>query len=73
MKLTWILVIALAGATAGLVFTRLEGDAPLIQGRTTEAYVGDRHARDFRIVDHGMGLRRVRVWEAPGCSATYSE
>jgi 6-pyruvoyl-tetrahydropterin synthase len=32
----------------------------------------------FREVKKGMGaegrhLRRVRVWEAPGCSATYSE
>lgn len=23
--------------------------------------------------DHGRHLRRVRVWEAPGCSATYLE
>jgi 6-pyruvoyltetrahydropterin/6-carboxytetrahydropterin synthase len=23
--------------------------------------------------DEGRSLRRVRVWEAPGCSATYSE
>jgi hypothetical protein len=23
--------------------------------------------------DEGRRLRRVRVWEAPGCSATYSE
>jgi len=23
--------------------------------------------------DEGRGLRRVRVWEAPGCSATYYE
>jgi murein DD-endopeptidase MepM/ murein hydrolase activator NlpD len=55
-------MIALAGAAAGLAFTRLEGDAPLIQGRTTESYVGDTHARDFSVVDHGMGVRRVRVW-----------
>jgi 6-pyruvoyltetrahydropterin/6-carboxytetrahydropterin synthase len=49
---------------------------PDLQGLSPSAEVVARYF--FREVRKGLGaegrlLRRVRVWEAPGCSATYSE
>jgi 6-pyruvoyltetrahydropterin/6-carboxytetrahydropterin synthase len=49
---------------------------PGLAGESPSAEVVARHF--FREVRSGMGaqghrLRRVRIWEAPGCSATYSE
>ncbi len=49
---------------------------PAFAGQSPSAEAVARHF--FREVRKGMGaegnyLRRVRVWEAPGCSATYSE
>jgi len=48
---------------------------PAFQGKSTSAEVVARYF--FEEVRKGLGpegglLRRVRVWEAPGCSATYS-
>lgn len=62
MRLIWILVIALAGAAAGLLLTRMEGDAPTISGRTTEVYVGSKYLQDFNVADDGMGVRSVSAW-----------
>ena len=49
-------------------------EAPAFQGVSPSAEVVARHF--FFEVQKGLGdegryLRRVRVWEAPGCSATY--
>jgi 6-pyruvoyltetrahydropterin/6-carboxytetrahydropterin synthase len=49
---------------------------PDFAGQSPSAEVVARYF--FREVKRGMGdegrlLRRVRVWEAPGCSATYAE
>jgi 6-pyruvoyl-tetrahydropterin synthase len=51
-------------------------DAPGLGGESPSAEVVARHF--FEEVRKGLGaegrlLRRVRVWEAPGCSATYAE
>jgi 6-pyruvoyltetrahydropterin/6-carboxytetrahydropterin synthase len=48
---------------------------PAFQGKSTSAEVVARYF--FEEVRKGLGpegglLRRVRVWEAPGCSATYA-
>ena len=47
-----------------------------LQGESPSAEVVARYIfRDLRLRlgDSGGLLRRVRVWEAPGCSATYYE
>jgi murein DD-endopeptidase MepM/ murein hydrolase activator NlpD len=66
MRFVWILILVIAGVTAGALFTRFERDAPGIQARTQTVYVGQQHTHEFRIVDEGMGLKSVRIWLTAG-------
>jgi len=64
------------GAVAARFHYRDLNDHQDLRGTSPSAEVVARHF--FREVRRGLGaegrlLRRVRVWEAPGCSATYAE
>jgi murein DD-endopeptidase MepM/ murein hydrolase activator NlpD len=66
MRFVWILILVLAGVTAGALFTRFERDAPSIQARTQTVYVGQQHTHEFRIIDDGMGIESVHIWLSTG-------
>jgi 6-pyruvoyltetrahydropterin/6-carboxytetrahydropterin synthase len=64
------------GEVAGRLHYKDINTHPAFAGRSPSAEAVARYF--FEEVRKGMGaegrrLRRVRVWEAPGCSATYSE
>jgi 6-pyruvoyl-tetrahydropterin synthase len=64
------------GEIAARFHYRDMNELPDLGGESPSAEVVARHF--FREVKKGLGpegrlLRRVRVWEAPGCSAAYSE
>ena len=64
------------GDVAGRFHYRDMNDHPDLAGTSPSAEVVARYF--FDEVRKGLGsegalLRRVRVWEAPGCSATYAE
>jgi murein DD-endopeptidase MepM/ murein hydrolase activator NlpD len=63
--LTWLLV-ALAGAIAGYLFTRFEGQAPVIQTSTARAYVSEAYEHQFRVSDEGTGLESIEIWLEAG-------
>lgn len=66
MRLLWILLVILAGSVAGFLFTRFEGDAPVIQTLTAPVAIGKEHVHSFRVTDEGTGVERVRVWLVAG-------
>jgi 6-pyruvoyltetrahydropterin/6-carboxytetrahydropterin synthase len=64
------------GEVAARFHYRDMNDHPDLAGLSPSAEVVARHF--FHEVSKGLGadgrqLRRVRVWEAPGCSATYAD
>jgi 6-pyruvoyl-tetrahydropterin synthase len=64
------------GEVAGRFHYRDMNEHPDLAGRSPSAEAVARHF--FEEVRKGLGpegrlLRRVRVWEAPGCSATYAD
>jgi murein DD-endopeptidase MepM/ murein hydrolase activator NlpD len=63
MRITWLLLLALAGGLGVYLFTRFEGAAPSIETSTEEAWlgVGRPYAHAFRISDAGMGVQEVAV------------
>jgi len=67
---------AAVGAVAGRFHYKDVGSHPAFTGRSPSAEAVARYF--FEEVRAAMGaegrrLRRVRIWEAPGCSATYQE
>lgn len=56
----------LAGSVAVFLFTRFEGNAPVIQTLTASVAIGKEHVHSFRITDEGTGVERVRVWLIAG-------
>jgi murein DD-endopeptidase MepM/ murein hydrolase activator NlpD len=66
MRIFWILLIAVAGLTAGYLFTRLEGTAPLVETDEAAAVIGGEHAQEVRVSDEGTGLESVRIWIESG-------
>src|SRR6266571_1378973 len=68
--------LAALGEVASRFHYRDVNDHPAFAGQSPSAEAVARYF--FLEVRKGLGeegrlLRRVRVWEAPGCSATYSE
>lgn len=64
------------GAVAETLHYRDMNEHPGLQGESPSAEVVARYFfREVRarLGDEGRLLRRVRVWEAPGCSAAYQE
>jgi hypothetical protein len=66
MRILWILILALAGAAAGYLWTRFEGDPPVIQSRSADMFVSKEYVHEVRASDDGTGLERVRVWLVAG-------
>ncbi len=66
MRIVWILILALAGAAAGYLWTRFEGDPPVIQTRSAELFVNKEYVHEVRASDDGTGLESLRVWLVAG-------
>ncbi len=66
MRIVWILILALAGAAAGYLWTRFEGDPPVILTRGAEVFVSKEYEHEVRVSDDGTGLESVRVWLVAG-------
>jgi hypothetical protein len=67
MRFLWIIVIAVAGAATGYLFTRFESTPPFVQTREAATFIGSQeHTQEIRISDDGTGVQSVRVWMQAG-------
>jgi hypothetical protein len=66
MRIVWILVLALLAAGGLYLYTRFEGEPPLVQTRTVETFISREHSHEIRVSDDGTGLASVRVWLVQG-------
>ena len=74
MRVLWLLIIGFAGALAGYLLTRFEGDPPQIRTAEHPAYISGKHGHVFEIDDEGTGLESVRIWlEAAGVTHELKE
>jgi murein DD-endopeptidase MepM/ murein hydrolase activator NlpD len=61
-RLFWLVGVAIAGALAGYLVTRLEGEPPRVEVLPGSIYVGAQADIDVRAFDAGTGLEHLRVW-----------
>ncbi len=62
MRFVWLILLAAAGGLAGYLFTRFEGDAPVIDTLRAEVPIGAKdYMHSFRLSDEGAGIESVRV------------
>ena len=58
----WVVLIGIAGALTGYLFTRFEADAPEINTRTSTQWIGREYRHEVGISDTGTGVESVRIW-----------
>lgn len=66
MRLTWLLLIGLAGALTGYLFTRFEGTAPDIETAAGPVYMNGLYTHELRFGDEDTGLESTRIWIESG-------
>lgn len=61
-RLAGLLLVVVAGALTGYVFTRLEGGQPRIETAPGPVWIGQEAVIDVLVDDDGAGVRSVRTW-----------
>jgi hypothetical protein len=61
LRIVWILLLAIAGALTGYLFTRFERTPPVIETRLEPAFAGAEFRQEVRVSDHGTGVDLLRA------------